>query len=82
MPQIIKRMLSMRYIIFSVCSAFSKDYVAHAQCTFKSQSMRLIIRFHLNHKKTLKIQKILKIFLEPSTRVSKTSHTTFYFWLF
>ncbi len=40
--QIIKRMLSMRYIIFSVCSALAKDYVAHAQCTFKSQSMHLL----------------------------------------
>jgi hypothetical protein len=39
----------------------------------------LIIRFCLNHRKNLKIQKIFKIFLEPSTRVPKASHTTFYF---
>jgi hypothetical protein len=42
--QIIKRMLSMRYIIFSACSALAKDYEAYAQCPFKMQSMRLIIR--------------------------------------
>jgi hypothetical protein len=56
----IKSMLSMRYRLFSVCSAFAKDYVAHAQCTFKSQSMRLIIRFYLNHHKNFKIQKNFK----------------------
>ncbi len=89
----IKRMLSMRYrllsiytfrwryIIFSVCSAFAKDYWAYAQCTFKRQSMRLIINFYLNHHKNLKMQKILKIFLEPSERVTRASHTTLYFWL-
>jgi hypothetical protein len=33
--QILKRMLSMRYMIFSICSAFAKDYVAHAEHTLK-----------------------------------------------
>jgi hypothetical protein len=46
-----KRMLSMRYRLLSVCSAFAKDYYAYAQCTFKRQSIRLIIRFYLNHHK-------------------------------
>ncbi len=45
MLQIIKPMLSMRYIIFSVYSAFTKDYVAHAEHTLKRPSMRLIIHF-------------------------------------
>jgi hypothetical protein len=56
--QIIKRMLSMRHIIFSVCSAFAKDYVAHAEHTLKRLSMRLIIYFSLNHHKNLKKHKI------------------------
>jgi hypothetical protein len=47
-----------------VCSAFAKDYAAHAQCTSKWQSIRLIIRFCLNDHK-------------PLIRVPKASHTTF-----
>ncbi len=35
-----------------------------------------------HHHKNLKILNFFKIFLEPSTRVSKAFHTTFYFWLF
>jgi hypothetical protein len=44
----------MRYIIFSVCSAFAKDYVAHAEHMLKRLSMRLKIHFYLNHPKNLK----------------------------
>jgi hypothetical protein len=65
--QIIKRMLCMRYIILSVCSAFAKDYVAHAEHTLKRTNMRLIIHFYSNHH-------------EPLIKVPKAAHTIF-FWL-
>jgi hypothetical protein len=36
---------------------------------------------YVNEHARVQIQNFLQIFLEPSTRVSKASHTTFYFEL-